>query len=1035
VGGRGGARTGSSLRASLYVLGLASRRVRRRASGALLAATGIAAGTAVLIGVVAGTKIAQDRSVSQAVDRIPAASRSVRAVWFGVPVGAAQAYPEIDATVRKSLGGIGLPGPAPVVLFRESTVAGHFVSLAGVEGLGAYVQLKSGRLPHRCTPARCEVVRLRGRGTLPNAPGLRLVEVGTATLRSSQLFGDFLAPTDNALADREAAPILQQGATYHRPPPAPLVVAEGIETLTRAPAVANTYRSYAWMWPLQAGRPRLWQIDDVAGKSERARAALSAGSIGFSVQAPVEELRVTERAATVAGRRLLLVGGEAAALLFAFAVLAARSMRRDLEAARRRLTWYGARRWQLRLLTGAEAAAVALTGTLVGWFIGLAAGALAAVRAGAPAGAVLRESVLAPAGLALAAAVVIFATIVVAVATSVPARAWSRFGLIDVAALGAVVVVVVSLLGGATDESRLAGSQGAGLLLLLLPGLIAFAAAVAAARLFGPFVRFAGRFFDRSVGARLAAVTLGRGPGAAAVTVAFLTLAFALALLAEGYRATLVRSEADQASFAVPLDLVVREDLKSLVRVLDAAPLARYAALAGGSEAVPILRLRTSVGNAEGISGVTVLGLPAPAISKVAAWRGSYSDQSRASLIAAVTPPAPVGVQGVRLGSRIGFEAGPGLIAVRATIATVDGRYTFLELGSLAPHRSTRVARSLPQRLRGGLLVALELVPPRLQDRGADAGNALAGRLRLTGLPVGGWVGEGGVVASQLANGVELRYRITRQSDARVRAPQATDATLPAVLVTPRLAALAGGVGGRLALAIGGRQVPVRVAAVVERFPGTEGDAVIGDLEGLETAVNTQVPGAGRTNEVWLAVPAGGTAAAVADLAQPPFRGVETVSRAGLLDEARNDPLGHGTLLALTAAAVVALLLAALGLALTVLSDLRDDQGDLYDLEAQGVQPSLLRRVVRVRAMVVGIAGIVAGVVAGALLALLVTRVVSVTARAGTPVPPLQTAFDLRVVALAALVYLAVASVLVAFATRRAFRDSRGPLRAQETGT
>ena len=31
-----------------------------------------------------------------------------------------------------------------------------------------------------------------------------------------------------------------------------------------------------------------------------------------------------ERAATVAGRRLLLVGGEAAALLFAFAVLAAR---------------------------------------------------------------------------------------------------------------------------------------------------------------------------------------------------------------------------------------------------------------------------------------------------------------------------------------------------------------------------------------------------------------------------------------------------------------------------------------------------------------------------------------------------------------------------------------------------------------------------------------------------------------------------------------------------------------------------------------
>ena len=233
------------------------------------------------------------------------------------------------------------------------------------------------------------------------------MKVGTATLRSSQLFGDFLAPTDNALEDRELAPALQQGARYHRPPPAPLVVAEGIEALTRAAATANTYRSYAWVWPLAAGRPRLWQIDGLVSRSEQARAALSGDSIGYSVQAPVEELRAMEQSATVAGRRLLLVGGEAAALLFAFAVLAARSMRRDLEAARRRLTWYGARRWQLRLLTVTESAIVAVAGALIGWLVGVVVGALAASRAGAPVGAVLRESVLSPAGLAIAAGVVV----------------------------------------------------------------------------------------------------------------------------------------------------------------------------------------------------------------------------------------------------------------------------------------------------------------------------------------------------------------------------------------------------------------------------------------------------------------------------------------------------------------------------------------------------------------------------------------------------------------------------------------------------
>ena len=695
--------------------------------------------------VLTGTTIAKDRSVSQAVERIPAASRSVRAVWFGSPIGPDQAYPRLDETVRSQLSGIGLAGPTPIVLFRESTVAGHFVSLAGVDGLAPHVMLTSGRLPRRCTPERCEVVRLRGEGALPDAPGLRLVEVGTGTLRSSRLFGDFLAPTDNALADREVAPAFQESARYHRPAPAPLVVAEGIDALVRAPALANTYRSYAWVWPLASGRPRLWQIDDLVARSERARAALSAGSIGYSVQAPVEELRAMEASATVGGRRLLLVGGEAAALLFAFAVLAARSMRRDLEAARRRLTWYGARRWHLRLLTVIESALVAVAGTAVGWLVGVLAGGVVAARAGAPVATVLRESVLSPTGLALAAGVIVVATTVIAITTSVPARPEARIGPIDVAALVALLVVAAALAGGAADTSRLAESQGAGLVLLLLPGLIAFAAAVGAARLFGPLVRLAGRLSRRNVGARLAAITLGRGPGAAGVTVAFLTLAFALALLAEGYRATLVRAESDQASFAVPLDVVVREDLRSLVPVLDAAPLARYAAVGAGTRAVPILRIRTSVGNAEGIGGVTLLGLPPSQIPLLGGWRDGFSDRSRADLAARVEPSKPVTLQGLRLGSRLRFQAGPGLVSLRASIATPDGRFSSLDLGSLSPEKPTRFDIPLPARLRGGTLVSLELVAPRLIDRGADAGKPLSGRLQLTGLGGTEWIGEGGV--------------------------------------------------------------------------------------------------------------------------------------------------------------------------------------------------------------------------------------------------------------------------------------------------
>ena len=290
-----------------------------------------------------------------------------------------------------------------------------------------------------------------------------------------------------------------------------------------------------------------------------------------------------------------------------------------------------------------------------------------------------------------------------------------------------------------------------------MPGLIAFAAAVAAARLFGPLVRLAGRLVHRSVGARLAAVTLGRGPGAAAVTVAFLTLAFALALLAEGYRATLVQAESDQASFVVPLDIVVREDLKSLIPVLDAAPLSRYAALAGGSTAVPVVRIRGSVGNAEGVSGITVLGLPAAETTQLHGWRSDFSGVSRASLASAVVPPADAAVKGIPLGSRLRFDAGPGVVSLRATIATPDGRYSFVELGPLSDRAPTHFDRALPARLRGGKLVALELVPPRLVDRGADSGRPLAGSLRLERPRRAGVARRGrGRAAPAAGDGVEL---------------------------------------------------------------------------------------------------------------------------------------------------------------------------------------------------------------------------------------------------------------------------------------
>lgn len=1019
------------VRSAWFVTALAWKRLRRRDSGALVTVLGLAVATAALAGVFAGVTVASDRATAQAIERIPTSERSVRAVWFGIPGDASERLAALDSAVGEAFDGIGLDGPTPLILFRESTVAGRFVGITAIDGVEEHVILRSGRLPRTCTPDRCEVLRLRGRGALPSSPRLRIVEVGTATLRSRQLYGDFLLSSDAAVADATVSPELGETSEYHRAPPAPLVVAEGRTALASATELARTYRTYAWVWPIGPGTPRLWDVDGLVQRSERARVELTERASSFAVEGPVDELREIERAANIAGTRLLLVGGEGAALLLAFTILAARGMRRDLEAARRRLTWFGAQRWQLWLLGGVESSAVAVAGVALGWIAGTAVAGIVAELAGAPVVRVLGESVLSPVGLGVAVAAALVAAVLVWITVSLPQREGARIEVLDLVAAAAVLVVAVALVGGAADEEQLARGEGSALLLLLLPGLVAIAAALVVARIFPALARFRADRGSRGLSGRLAAIGLARGPGAAVATVAFLTIAFAVALLAEGYRATLVRGEREQAAFQVPHDVVVREDLRNLLRVFDAAPLARFDELVGeGGAARPVLRVTGGAGRAERVSGVTVLGLDDAAIANVGVWRDDWgSGRGSAELASLVQPNTALEMRGVRLSDgRIELGVGAGLVSLAAIVRFEDGSFRRVELGEASPRSPTVLrARAAP----GSLLTRLEVVPPpRLIERGADAGVAFFATVPLSGSlasRLGDWIGVGGSVVRPTPNGVSVRVPLTLQRASGLRAPQPTDAAPPAVLVTPRLAELAGGIGEVIPLQVGGGSVPVRVAEIVERFPGTSGESVVGDRIALRTAINSAAPGAARENEVWLEVASERRAHVTAALTRPPFRALAATIRDDVEAEARRDPLAHGTLLALIGTAAVALVLAALGLALAVRSDLSDDSGEHFDLEAQGASPAFLRRIVRARAATVSFVGLVGGVATGLGLLLLVTRVVTVTARGGDAEPPLAVVVEPALVILGIAVFGALAVVLVGAATRRAFAGERGP--------
>jgi hypothetical protein len=1025
-----------SLRRFGYPLRLAAARLAKRAPTALLAAAGVAAGAAMLATVLAGTVVARDQSVGRAVEEIPAAQRAVRAASFGLP-SLDENYRALDRTARQALAGVVASEVTPLVLFRESTIAGTYMGLGAVDGLADWVTLRSGRLPRTCVPERCEVVRLRGRGTIPNVDGLRLVEVGTAVVSSPVLFGDFIVPTENEQTRATLSPSYLEAARYHRPEPPPLVLAEGVEELTASPVLDTVYRSYAWVAPLAPGRVRAWEIDRFAGDAARARSALQTSSNSFELTAPVEELRAAAEASDVAGRRLLLVGGESAALLFAFAVLAAVSMRRDSEAARRRLTWFGARRWQLSLYTGTEAAAVAVGGTIAGWALGTLAGAAVASRAAAPVGEVLAHSTLSRSGLVTAAAVAAALTLVLLSALRArPLELGGRsVSALDAAALGALAIVALTLARGDLDQEALAAESGTSIALVLLPGLVTFVAAVACIRLLRPLLLLLERASrGRSVSLRLAALSLARHPGHAAVAAAFLLVSVGLAVFAESYRSTLARGQEEQAAFAVPLDFTLKEDLTRLIRVREAAPPEQLAALGEGVRVEPVLRLAGNAGRAGGRTGITVLGLEADALPALTGWRSDFSALTPQALAARIAPEGDASPRGPVLpadAAALELPAQGPPVVLTASVEAARGDIVQLELGT-PPREGARVLRTpVPAGARGGTIIALTISPPaRVQERGGE-GRPLELDLELGNLGArtpaglqelggyGDWLAVNGIEADAGLAGAELTGTLSESVTSRFRPRQASDEQPLTVIASPAVAAAAGP-SGDLALRVAGEQVVARVVAVAERFPGAGDDFLIADRVLLGTALNAVRPGIAVANEVWLGAETALEREALAGtLSRSPYDVLAVDSRAELERSLRDDPLARGTLLTLLAAALVALGLALVGVLLGVVSDVRDERGELDDLEAQGARPALLRRVVRLRSLVVVAVGVAGGLATAALLGLLVVDLVTVTADARATELPLRTAVAWPVLAAALAAGVLAAATLVTAASRR----------------
>jgi hypothetical protein len=1029
---RNSLRTTRRRRVGFAIRLVATRLANQRATAAIVA-TGIALAAAAFAATLGGSVVAQDRKLAQVLAALPVTDRTVQATHYGV-VPEGTSYEALDESAHEAVASLTGRQPIRVVQFRVLRLGADRAVLAAADDVRGLVRLESGRRPRSCSPTRCEVVVVAGRGRVTDV-GAPFAVVGRGRLASALPFG--------ALGSAHAGP---SGETLGQERAPDFLVANGVRALAELPTLASIYRTQAWIAPLERRDLRVWEVDSFAREVARTRSSLRAQSSGFDITAPVAELVETAEAGRAAGNRLRLVAGEAAALLAAFALFVAAAMRQQERAAWSRLTWFGARRWQIGVLAGSEAALLTVIGVAFGWALGTLVTVLVARVTDVPAAAVVAEGLFSREALVGAAAITTVTALALLAALAIEdVRVGGKtISALDVAGAGALAAVVLVVGRGTGDVSAGSDEGATGTLLVVLPALALFVVAVATARVLVPLLQGSQRLFGRSTAPlRLAALSLARSPGRATMAVTFLVVSLGLAVFTLLYRSTLVGAIADQASYAVPHDLLVREKLggEGLVAPLEAAPIERYESLAPGMRAIPIVRQEGSASRLVGIERFTLVGMPAAELRRLDGWRNDFASTPAATIAERLTPRERVAIGGAVLSAdtstlRLPIRATGDDVQVFASLLLPDGSFTTIRLGLAGGGRTVVLRAAVPARLHGAELLGFEFrralgVEAHAQGNapilrgiamlGPLAARTAAGR-RVLVADYGEWTGVGGARRAPAFGPNAVDYLIGAGEDAFFRARQPTDERPVAAAVSPGLAALADD-RGELAVRVPAGILVFRVVATIDHFPSVYDTVVVADRDALLAALNAIRPGTGQANEIWLDASRRSADRPIAEaLERPPFDVLAIESREALLEALRSEPLARGTLIVLVAGMAVALVLGIVGVLLLVVTDSRGQSRELFDLETQGAAPPTLRRHVRLRLALVAAPGVLGGLLAGMALSTIVVDFVALTANEAAPKPPLVLRLDWPAVVLTVGGFLAAVLALATVHSGRSFR-------------
>ena len=913
-------------------------RLRRRASSTALA-TGAVAAAVALVAVVSGIGlVAADATLGRALAGSGTERPVVRVSRFSFS-SADRDTVQAAATSLAPLDGYSKP-LVRGVLFREllDGTAGTFDQLVAVDRPEPLTTLVEGRLPAPCDGRRCEAILLSE--TAPNppiailnpAPGLELTVVGRGLLDPVVPFGalDQRGPFgERPLNDQQTG----------RNAPAVLLV-RGVDSLATSEALDRVGRTYVFTAPVQPASIHPWTAGDYGSAVAAVTRRLAENDAGFSVASPVPAIEEQLARAEAARGRLLLVGSLGVAILVAFAVFAALVARNDVAAEIGRLAAVGARRRDRLALVVLEALVPSVVGGAIGWLLGAVVVAILSGWQGVDVGPVLAGAVLSPGAILVALAVVAL-TVVAVMLTTTPGL--PRTGALRT--VGAVAVTAGVVLGW---QYAVSGALGAGALanslvsplVVLLPPVLAFLVALGFLAVLPPVLRrLTRRLRHGPIAVRLSLLSLAREPDRPAATLTLLAFSIGAIGFALGWSASLRGGIDDAAAYRSGLDLRVVELGTGLSISQSVVPVDRYEALGSDVTAVPVYREATEIPPA---GRIDVLALPPEVIPTLPGWRADFSATSASDLARALTVPAPAGGW-TEVGQRLPAGATDLLIRLEyrgdplnldAIVKTDGGDHARIALG-IVTDGATELRASLPADAVGGTLTALIFRNDRI-----IAGPSHQGELRRATVTF--FDLDGLVPASP------IDLEVFTVSTETIRAPQATDGLVIPAIVSPGLAAAVDS-DGILRLRVGTeRTIPLRVVATASQFPtivSTDPHFVVVPYDPYLLALDGALPGVARPSEMWLRVPDATREAAVRTaLGLSPFRFPAVTSRSDLVAAESGDPLSQAIVWALIAAAVAGLALSVGGVLLGAVTDLRDERGELADLEAQGVAPATLRQ-------------------------------------------------------------------------------------------